>query len=115
MERDSQVIEIFKKYSNFNRHAKRSEYWGVMLSLFGLSFLLGIVSIVLLVGGWLGTMVAVPVLIGGVILMTWVSIATIVARCRDAGISPWFTLACFIPYIGSIVMIVLGCIKTKND
>ena len=109
------MIEIFKKYSNFERTATRSEYWGVLLSLFGLTFLLVIVSIAFMAGGWFGAVLGIPFMLVGTVLFTWVSIATTVARCRDAGISPWFTLACFIPYIGTIVAIVIGCLSTKKE
>lgn len=108
------MFEIFKKYSNFGRCATRSEYWGVTLSIFGLSILLAIVSSIFMLAGWFGLIVAIPALLGGLVLLTWVSIATIVARCRDAGINPWFTAACFIPYIGTIVMIVIGCLASKK-
>lgn len=108
------MIGTIKKYGDFGRTATRSEFWGVMLSVFALSFLLGILSIVLMIGGVFGMVVAVPVLIAGMLVLTWVSISTIVARCRDAGINPWFTAACFIPYIGTIVMIVIGCLASKK-
>ena len=108
------MIDMFKKYSDFNRKATRSEYWGVMLSLFAITFLVAIVSMAFLAIGWLGTLLGLAVLLTGMVLTTWVTIATIVARCRDAGINPWFTLACFIPYIGTIVIIVIGCLSTKE-
>ena len=108
------MIEIFKKYSNFGRTASRSEYWGVLLSVFGISFVSVIISAVLMIGGVFGIVLGIALLLATVVLSTWVDIATIVARCRDAGINPWFTLACFIPYIGTIVMIVIGCLKTKE-
>ena len=108
------MIELFKKYSNFERTASRSEYWGVLLSLFGLTFVLIAVSMVFMAGGWLGAVVGIPFLLVGMVLFTWISIATTVARCRDAGINPWFTAACFIPYIGTIVAIVIGCLKSKE-
>lgn len=108
------MIEIFKKYSSFERTATRSEYWGVLLSLFGLSIVLALVSLMFMAAGWFGAIVGVPALLVGMILGTWVSIATTVARCRDAGINPWFTAACFIPYIGTVVMIVIGCLKSKE-
>ena len=109
------MIEVFKKYSDFGRKAKRSEFWGVALSLFGLGFLVTVTCILLMLGGWLGSIIAIPALLVFMVLSTWVSIATIVARCRDAGINPWFTAACFVPYIGTIVFIVIGCIGTKNE
>ena len=42
------MIEVFKKYSDFGRKAKRSEFWGVALSLFGLGFLATIIFMVLM-------------------------------------------------------------------
>jgi uncharacterized membrane protein YhaH (DUF805 family) len=109
------MIEIFKKYSDFARTATRSEYWGVLLSLFGLAIVLTIVSLMFMAAGWFGAILGIPALVVGTALLFWVSVATTVARCRDAGINPWFTLACFIPYIGTIVMIVLGCLSTKKE
>ena len=109
------MFEIFQKYSNFSRCAKRSEFWGVSLTLLALSFVLGLVSVGLMAAaGTFGVVVGLPLLIAGVVIFTWISIATVVARCRDAGISPWFTAACFITYIGTIVMIVIGCLKSKE-
>lgn len=110
------MFEAFQKYSNFSRKAKRSEFWGVTLTILVLSFVLGFVSTgLMLAGGTLGFVFGLPLLIAGFIFLSWISIATIAARCRDAGINPWFTLACFIPYIGTIVMIVIGCLGTKNE
>ena len=109
------MIELFKKYSNFERTATRSEYWGVLLSVFALYFLVVLVSIGIIAGlGTFGLVIGMPMLVVPVIGFAWISIATTVARCRDAGINPWFTLACFIPYIGTIVAIVIGCLKSKE-
>ena len=44
------MIEIFKKYSNFERTATRSEYWGVLLSVFALYFLVVLVSVGIIAG-----------------------------------------------------------------
>ena len=109
------MIEAFKKYSDFSRRATRSEFWGVVLSLFGLGFLATIIFVLLMLSGWLGAVIAFPGILAVMVLSTWLSLATIVARCRDAGINPWFTAACFVPYIGTIVFIVIGCIGTKNE
>lgn len=108
------MIEIFKKYSNFSRRATRSEYWGVLLSVFALSFISAILGVIFMLGGPLGVVLGIVLILATMVLSTWVDIATIVARCRDAGINPWFTLACFIPYIGTIAIIVFGCLKTEE-
>ena len=108
------MIEIFKKYSNFERTASRSEYWGVLLSVMALSFIGVIIGVAFMAMGDLAVIPGVLVILAVAVLSTWIDVATIVARCRDAGINPWFTLACFIPYIGWIVMIVIGCLETRK-
>jgi uncharacterized membrane protein YhaH (DUF805 family) len=109
------MIEVIKKYGNFNRSATRSEYWGVLLSVFALYFLVMLVSIGIMVAlDTLGLILGLPLLFVGIFVFTWINIATIIARCRDAGINPWFTAACFIPYIGTIVAVVIGCLKSKE-
>ncbi len=108
------MIEIFKKYSDFSRRATRSEYWGVLLSVFALFIVAVIVGSVFIALGALGAVLGVVIILVATVLSSWVDIATIVARCRDADINPWFTLACVIPYIGTVVMIVIGCLKSKE-
>lgn len=108
------MIETFKKYSNFSRRASRSEYWGVLLSVFALSIISLLVGILFMAGGALGIVPGIVLILATMVISTWIDLATIVARCRDAGINPWFTLACFIPYIGTIVLIVIGCLKTEE-
>jgi uncharacterized membrane protein YhaH (DUF805 family) len=109
------MIELFKKYSNFDRLAKRSEFWGVLLSMLGISFASGVVAVIL--SSILGSFGATVGLVGMTIIAVisiWIMIATYVARCKDAGINPWFTAAIIIPYIGTIVAIVIGCLKSKE-
>ena len=109
------MVKTFKKYSNFDRISTRSEYWGVILCMFGISVAVGLVAV--LFTAMLGTFGAVIGFLGCVaafVGIMWISIATVVARCRDAGINPWFTVACFIPYIGWIVTIVIGCLESKK-
>jgi uncharacterized membrane protein YhaH (DUF805 family) len=108
------MIETFKKYSNFQRLAKRSEYWGTMLCTLGLWFLSIMVVVMLVLAGSVFAVFGVLLGIAIFVLLTWINLATCVARCRDAGINPWFTAACFVPYVGWFVAIVIGCIKTEN-
>ena len=63
------MIELFKKYSNFERTATRSEYWGVLLSVFALYFLVVLVSVGIIAGlGTFGAVVGLPMLIVAVIV-----------------------------------------------
>ena len=109
------VIELFKKYSNFDRLAKRSEFWGVLLSMLGISFASGVVAVILsLILDSFGAIVGLVGMAVIAVISIWVMLATYVARCKDAGINPWFTAAIIIPYIGTIVAIVIGCLKSKE-
>ena len=105
-----------EKYFKFDGTATRSEFWGVNL-------LAGIAAFILILLG--AAMVAsgnTIVIAGGAVLMIatfivaiWVTVATSIRRCKNAGINPWWTLATIIPYVGTIVFIVLGCLKTDNE
>ena len=47
--------------------------------------------------------------------MTLITIATVVRRCNDIGISPWFTLTLLIPYVNFITFIVFGCLASEKE
>jgi uncharacterized membrane protein YhaH (DUF805 family) len=104
-----------KKYFSFDGTASRSEYWGVyVLSLliavvagFMFGFFLAIDAAFALVG----VLGLIALVVGGL----WLGLATGARRCREAGISPWWTAALLLPYIGFIVAIALGCISPSND
>lgn len=105
-----------KKYLSFSGKAMRSEYWGV--TLFNFVALLVTISIgsLLCMAGSGGVALGVTVIVVSCILCSWAGYAVIARRCRDAGISPWFTLTVLIPYIGIIPLIVFGCLSTaKSD
>lgn len=106
-----------EKYLSFQGRTTRSQYWGVMCitfvaALIALIVIGGLISIIdtdLMdtVGG-----IAIILLSG---LMAWIQAATVARRCRDVAISPWFTLTIFIPYLGLIPWIILGCLNTVNE
>jgi uncharacterized membrane protein YhaH (DUF805 family) len=105
-----------EKYFKFNGTATRSEYWGV-------NILAGIAAFVLILlgaiiagsGSTIGIVFGAILMIATFIAAIWISVATSIRRCVNAGINPWWTLAVIIPYVGTIVFIVLGCLKTDNE
>ncbi len=105
-----------EQYFKFDGSATRSEYWAVILIGSLCAFILALFGGILIAAD-LG---AVTVVIGGLILAAtfigaiWLSIATTMRRCRNAGINTWWTLATIIPYVGWIVTIVIGCLKTDE-
>lgn len=104
-----------EQYFKFEGSATRSEYWGV-------NILAGIAGIILLfvgavfvgTGSTLGIVSGVILAIAAIVALLWISLATTVRRCRNAGINVWWAAAMIIPYIGWIVAIVLGCLKTDE-
>jgi uncharacterized membrane protein YhaH (DUF805 family) len=102
------------KYFSFKGLSSRSEYWGVQLVSLGLVILLSIFG-GLFIGmgaGILGTLIVVA----AIVICIWLYIATVIRRCRDADINPWWTLSTLIPYIGWIPWIVIGVLPTvKRD
>jgi|TARA_R110000868_G_scaffold411076_1_gene701722 uncharacterized membrane protein YhaH (DUF805 family) len=97
------------KYLNFNGVATRSEYWGVFVVNLVVCVILGFIA---------GLIMTEAQIIGAILLIVliitsvWLTVATIARRCRDAGINPLWTLGILIPWIGTIVFIVVGCIKS---
>ena len=105
-------------YFRFNGLATRSEFWGVavvgMAAMIALALVLGFISGSGGPGsageafGAIGLLIAI---VGG----AWLSIATCIRRCRDAGINLWWTLGTIVPYIGWVVFIVLGCLPSDTN
>jgi uncharacterized membrane protein YhaH (DUF805 family) len=104
------------KYFSFYGRSARSEYWGVLVILIVVSFLLGAIGGIFMALGEPSSILVgiLMVLLTGAIAL-WITLATGSRRCRDIGISPWWTLATIIPYIGFIPLIVFGCIATDPE
>ena len=95
------------KYLDFTRRAGRAEFWGV----FVLASLINLI---------MATMIAVaPYLIviwlAGLVICSVAIIAAMVSRIRDTGYNVLWILVCFIPYIGTLALIVFGCLETKQE
>ena len=105
-----------EKYFKFDGSATRSEYWGVTIVGGICSFILAFFGAIFA----FGELGAIANVFGGIVLIAtfigaiWLTVATTMRRCRNAGINTWWTLAICIPYIGWIVSIVLGCLKTDE-
>lgn len=103
------------KYLNFSRRATRSEYWGVLIISWILAAVLSIVTIAVMIIDGLFVFLGGLIMLAGFIVLIWAMLATTASRCRDAGINPWWTAASLLPYIGFVVMIVIGCLKTIDS
>ncbi len=107
-------MEKYLKYFDFHGSATRSEYWGVNIIAYLLLIPVLIVGALFTLGGILGAVVGGLLIVGGVVVLTWVVLATTARRCRNAGINPWFAGTILIPYFALIPWIVFGCLKTEK-
>jgi uncharacterized membrane protein YhaH (DUF805 family) len=103
-----------RRYLDFSRLATRSEYWGVLIISWILAIVLSIVTVAVMVVDGLFVLLGALIMLAGFVVLIWAMLATTASRCRDAGINPWWTAATLIPYIGFVVMIVVGCLSTKS-
>ena len=103
------------QYFKFDGTATRSEYWGINL-LAGISafILITIGAIIAGTNSTIGIGFGFLLIIVALIAAFWITIATAVRRCKNAGINPWWAAATIVPYLGTIVFIVLGCLKTDE-
>lgn len=95
-------VDVLKiKYVDFAGRATRTQFW--MFNLFVLFFPLALVA----------ALIRLPVLITLASLAIVVpSIAIAVRRIRDLGISGWFILVAFIPFVGSLIVLTGYCLPT---
>lgn len=91
-----------KEYFSFEGTAKRQEYWAMVI----LSVVLAIVVFVLAESQ--------PVLLVLLVGVLWYNLATTVRRIRDTGMSMWWMVAFFVPYLNTVVGIVFGIIKSAD-
>lgn len=104
-----------EQYFKFDGSATRSEFWGV-------NILAGIAAFILILigagiagtGSGFGVAFGVLLIIATFIAAIWITLATTVRRCKNSGLNPWWAAATLVPYLGTIVFIVLGCLKTEE-
>jgi uncharacterized membrane protein YhaH (DUF805 family) len=102
-----------KKYFSFEGKSTRSEYWAINLCSYVILLFVGLITALVIMSGIFGAISGVLLILGTCVLLAWLVFSVTVRRCRDIGISPWFTLALLIPYIAIIPFIVFGCLKSE--
>lgn len=106
-------LECLKKYAVFAGRARRQEYWMFILVHILLSFLIGVVDV--MVGTWdeaagYGILSAVYYL---AVLLP--SLAVFVRRMHDTNRSGWWILLALVPLIGPIVLLVFLVQDSQPD
>ncbi|MBQ3943110.1 MAG: DUF805 domain-containing protein [Elusimicrobia bacterium] len=87
---------IFKHYFDFQGREGRKVFWLFTLNMFVVSFLLSLIST------GLSTVISLLVLLP--------SLGLTVRRLHDIDFNGWWILIGFIPFIGSIVLIIFACL-----
>lgn len=106
-------VECLKKYATFSGRARRKEYWlfllGYVIIYFVAAILDGMMS-----GNKPNAMPIVSTVAAFALFLPWLAVT--VRRLHDTDRSGWWILIGFIPFIGSLVLLVFGCMEgTKGD
>ena len=100
------LFEIIKKYAKFEGRANRTQYWYFVLTQFLAFFILELLCVIPFVN--IIAFLALLVLGLGLIVP---GIAVSVRRLHDTNKSGWWLLLCFVPFVGSIVILVFMCLE----
>ena len=99
-------VEVLKKYAVFTGRARRKEYW--MFTLFNCIIACAIGVVMGIFGAMSETMsgIAFGLLLLYCLAILIPSLAVAVRRLHDTGRSGWWILISFVPFIGTIVLLV---------
>ena len=100
------LFEIIKKYAKFEGRANRPQYWYFVLTQFLAFFILELLCVIPFVN--IIAFLALLVLCFGLFVP---GIAVTVRRLHDTNRSGWWLLLCFVPFVGSIVILVFMCLE----
>ena len=100
------LFEIIKKYAKFEGRANRTQYWYFVLTEILAFFILVDLCVIPFVN----------IIAGLALLVLWLGlivpgIAVSVRRLHDTNKSGWWLLLCFVPFVGSIVILVFMCLE----
>ena len=97
------VQSVFSNFLNFRGRARRSEFWYFFLFVFVVSFILGVIQILI----WGQDANYLTGIFSLIILIP--NIAVSIRRLHDTGRSGFWYLIGFIPIIGTIILIIWYC------
>ncbi len=104
-----------RRYADFEGRAPRSEYWWFLLFQWLAYIVIGVffaITGVTLGGAAIGPFIAAMMAIILVMLALFIpNLACMARRFHDQDLSGWLILLSFIPYVGSLIIIVFMCIR----
>jgi len=93
-------LGVLKNYAGFSGRARRTEYW-----MFGLvNFVITLVFYILTFATHSGFFLVLVLLYALAVLVP--SLAVLVRRLHDIGMSGWWILIGLVPFVGSVVLLV---------
>ena len=102
---------IKNRYADFDGRASRQEFW-----MFNLFYLLFVIAISLLIIPFGNSETGLNIIFGiivvyslGLAIPIW---AVTVRRLHDIGLSGWWSLLSFIPYLGTVVLLIMCCMDS---
>lgn len=123
-------VDMYKRYVDFSGRSTRTEFWcayGIWLAiyvvLYAIAMVAGGVSMTAITAGQAAATSTVGLILMGVLLIFALAsflplLAIQIRRLRDAGYQWWVFLLCYVGScicgIGSIVLLVLLCMPTKE-
>jgi hypothetical protein len=110
------MIMPLKRFAEFSGRSRRKEYW--MFVLLQMLILIPVAILAILMGGPvedpanpLGS-TAILIVLGVYFLVFFIpGLAVQVRRFHDQDKSGWFILLGFIPYVGSLILLVFMCLE----
>ncbi|GMA29793.1 DUF805 domain-containing protein [Arenivirga flava] len=113
---------FYTRYATFSGTASRSEYWWaalfLVLAIFGPILLAGpLTALSPSVDGSMPVPVAVALVVTAVVVLGSLipSIAIGARRMQDAGFSGWLVLIQLVPYLGSLVFLILAILPPSRQ
>jgi hypothetical protein bcoam_21369 len=99
-------VDVLKNhYIDYQSRMSRKEFWMFVLFTFIITFVVSLIAGVIRLP-ILSTLVALALIVP--------SIMADIRRFRDLGISPWWLLAAFVPFIGGIAVLIALCMPADS-
>ncbi|PEJ59509.1 hypothetical protein CN692_04765 [Bacillus sp. AFS002410] len=99
-------IKVLKNYIGFHGRASRTEYWMFMLINAIITFIFTLVDDFAntkeMFAGIYGLLTLIPLIAVGV------------RRLHDIGRSGWWYLISIIPFLGSLILLIMACFKSED-
>jgi uncharacterized membrane protein YhaH (DUF805 family) len=98
------ALTPLRRYAEFSGRSSRREFWSFTMLVFGVL----IITTLMVAGNSAGAAPALGALI--ILGLAVPSLAVTVRRLHDCGITGWVLLVQLVPYVGSLVLLVLTLI-----